>query len=227
MIRSQRYNQTTLDERLEGKRYKKALIGIVAKGYIICFKMTFRCIPQENMRWKVEVLYAPPPQTCSHPQLSPVRCQTERRPSMHTNPNPNPCPRTQCNMPPQQNMNGLNTCPSHHICKEKKKKKENDSHFPLRIMQVNDSSTASRGRYSWVDVRTHSVHSSAEADDPCPCPLYSHIPLQLHDSSHTNTDLLDSGLHTHSSTHSSHSRSSATRCAHASSHPCTNSPASR
>ena len=62
-------------------------------------------------------------------------------------------------------------------------------------------------------------------DDPCPCPRYSHTLLPPHDSSHTNTNLLDSGPHTHWS-HSNHSRSSAMRCAHAS-RPSTNFPASR
>lgn len=80
-------------------------------------QMTFRCILKENMsgRYCIPLL----PRNYSHLQLSPVRCQTERRPSMHTNPNPNPCPRTQCNMPPEQNV-----CPSHHICKERKEEKE-------------------------------------------------------------------------------------------------------
>jgi hypothetical protein len=87
-------------------------------------KMTFRCYSLGEQEWKVEVLDALTPLTCSHPQLSPVRCQTERRPSMHTNPNPNPCPRTQCNMPPKQNMNGVNKCPSHHICKEREEEEE-------------------------------------------------------------------------------------------------------
>ena len=64
-------------------------------------EMTFRCIPQENMSGRYCMPHS------SDTILVPVRCQTERRPSMHTNPNPNPCPRIQCNMPPEQNI-----CPS-------------------------------------------------------------------------------------------------------------------